>query len=294
MRLVIAVVLFGLRCLGVGATTAFLYLTHTDNPTQRQRFSDLHANIPNVKVVWGGKQSPWANDSVTPTKLSATTRWSGYRCCVIEHSIMWAIEHVDEFDYVWFMENDVAPTNAAAFGEWINKFENVSSDLVHQNVGMETHPEELPKSWRSGQYPWQSQVADPKLTTVAARFTAPIYTGYYHLYRFSKYMVRALDEWYLLNDARWIFNEPLVGTLALQKGLSTSHLQDVPGCELHLRWRPCFTDADVRALSGNAVVHPYKFSDACGSYGAWQDNAVEDARPSAFEAACILGGDLLN
>jgi hypothetical protein len=98
----------------------------------------------------------------------------------------------------------------------------------------------------------------------AARLAPPYYAGLYNLVRLSRQMVLVLGAWYEANGNRWVFFEPLIGTLAMGQSLKTSHLQDIPGFNIKFRYRPCWTGAEVEAArqqGNNSLFHPVKELD---------------------------------
>ena len=294
-----------LTCLGMVSAeaaeapgrTLFLFLTHQHSSVEQQRVHNLQSYLPqfDVRVVWGGTAvSPW-NDTLETHVLSSTHKFN-YVCCTLELAIMWLIDHTHTFDYVWTMENDVAFNNPSAFGTWMGQFDHVTSDLIHQNPNMEARPytEDEVLVWHFQRL--ASPIVDFQRAHMdgisdQARFEPPYYAGMYQFYRMSRRMVQELGSWYRLNGQRWVFFEPLIGTLAMQKNLSISHLQDATGCDVHMQWRPCWDQSAVDGLVADcAIVHPYK-TDSQGrtsradcSYGS---NRSSDAMTPVWLLPCL-------
>lgn len=171
-----------------------------------------------------------------------------------ERAMMWLIDHPELHDYAWLFEDDLFWPNFTEFRRLLQYYANDTTDLLHQNCGMENNPSNKTTGW------WYGEVLPPKVRK-EAKIDAPRYNGVFNIYRISNGVEANLQRWRETNGGEWTFFEPLIAARIVQDpNLTTKcwreHELDF---KFHFRLRPCFEKDEVyQNFSGKGLFHPVK------------------------------------
>ena len=240
--------------------TAFIYIASTYEPHIQEVVSELgHTLGDNFRLVWDNKrhkQCPYHdgedgvylqhpcidqwNISQTnkgPHKLSHKGRGQ-------EKAITWAMDHRDQFDYVWFMESDVHYSDLDTLRRVMNDREYWTADVVNQEEFFPVNDWFYQNETKYGMARWlpvEYVDANPDVHVHAMM----------NLYRVSNKFLDKLAYAYEKMEHEWVFFEALFPTLSVYYNLTWARYHRPQYSMVH---RPCKTD-----FSEPGIYHPVKF-----------------------------------
>jgi len=244
--------------------TMLLYIVSHNDDYQRERILELKQTFQDkFLVVWDNNEETTCPFQDIAACLDnervgiSTKQRFNYICCGLEKAVMWSIDNRSQFDYVWFMEDDVHYT---AISELVNVLGMPSTaDLLHQRA-IKTVDHE----WSHAETVHQQ--AGQIFGSFGLRRTM------LNFYRMSSPLLDALAKIYDQRQQQWIFFESLIPTAAEFYNMTVdnwttmyyqhSNYQVVA----NLRFRPCFTTFPTPGF-----YHPVKYRD-----GSFQNCTVDN------------------
>ena len=249
---------------GAISVTIMVYLTHKEDPQQVERISDLLEMFgDDLFVIWGGVdkvgqdlvdlQHLFGTKNIILNQKISQTHWLAVPCCGTEMTIHWLLDNRHRYSFAWVVEgSDVLYSSKNWFLEMLQSSQNLKHDLLHQTPGMERMPLWEWKAWHN------RALINTRKTLPEARFYKPYYKSMYNLFRVSPHMLDELERWYISNNRRWVFFEPLFSTLSAQSRTITTTswmTKQFPGI---FRFRPCFSEDEIKRKSNQLFYHPVK------------------------------------
>ena len=230
--------------------TAVLFMTGSNDEYRSQKVKELAEQFgDDFWVIWGPNPKKDTYSSECPHKAYARcieqwditeTKKLSHRCCSQEKAIMWAMFNRNDYDYIWFMEDDVHYTDMDALLETMNNQEP-DADVVNQE-----------RIYRAGNW-WYANQTRTHMKKVFTDEQLDQFHGHamMNFFRFSRRYLDTLDQVFLSMDSEWTFFEGLFPTVAQVYGYKwVRYARPI----FSMRNRPCVTE-----FNEPGIYHPVKF-----------------------------------
>jgi hypothetical protein len=256
-------------------TTIAIYIGNDlDDEMRRRKIHELHSYFGEKLVVVTEHDALPTNwilpeEQVISTRSIielTTTLARNIICFGIERTVTWLIQNQHDYDYAWFIDDDVLWSNFTDLADFFQSYSHDKTDLLHSNPFLEERPTHDIQAW------WNKALLPPFVDS-QAQFYPPFHKGIFQLYRIKSRFVKALYDWHLhKNNGQWTFFEPLFANLPFHNDTTPTNLttnnyiNNSIGYNFRLRYRPCYSaeqayeEASIMNGCRGGLFHPVKKS----------------------------------